>query len=149
MNPENTILTNKTEAKHAAKKEPFMNEYTTQQLLAMQPEELLPFCKTHADKLALPDEIDTPEGKRILQTQLNYTTAMIAYYKELEEIAKIEKRRIKREGCTREEADRSLAVEEIFAMYKSIFERYYENLAKMVTIKRMSIEEAKIMASQT
>lgn len=126
-----------------------MNEYTTQQLLAMQPEELLPFCKTHADKLALPDEIDTPEGKRILQTQLNYTTAMIAYYKELEEIAKIEKRRIKREGCTREEADRSLAVEEIFAMYKSIFERYYENLAKMVTIKRMSIEEAKIMASQT
>lgn len=126
-----------------------MNEYTTQQLLAMQPEELLPFCKTHADKLALPDEIDTPEGKRILQTQLNYTTAMIAYYKELEEIAKIEKRRIKREGCTREEADRSLAVEEIFAMYKSVFERYYENLAKMVTIKRMSIEEAKIMASQT
>ena len=126
-----------------------MNEYTTQQLLAMQPEELLPFCKTHADKLALPDEIDTPEGKRILQTQLNYTTAMISYYKELEEIAKIEKRRIKREGCTREEADRSLAVEEIFAMYKSIFERYYENLAKMVTIKRMSIEEAKIMASQT
>lgn len=126
-----------------------MNEYTTQQLLAMQPEELLLFCKTHADKLALPDEIDTPEGKRILQTQLNYTTAMIAYYKELEEIAKIEKRRIKREGCTREEADRSLAVEEIFAMYKSVFERYYENLAKMVTIKRMSIEEAKIMASQT
>ena len=118
---------------------------TTEELLRMEPEELLPYCKEHAEKLVLPDEIDTPEGRRILQTQLNYTTAMIAYYKELEETAKIEKRRIKRKGCTREEADRSLAVEEIFAMYKSIFERYYENLAKMVTIKRMAIEEAKIM----
>lgn len=124
-----------------------MQVKNTQELLKMQPEELFSYCKEHADKLTLPEEIDTPEGKRILQTQLNYTTAMIAYYKELEEIAKIEKRRIKREGCTREEADRSLAVEEIFAMYKSIFERYYENLAKMVTIKRMSIEEAKIMGT--
>lgn len=123
--------------------------YTTAQLLAMEPSELSVICQADTAKLELPDEIDSPYGRAILQRQIIYTTGMISYYKEMELNAKIEKRRIKREGCTREEADRSLAIEETFALYKSIFEKYSETLSKMVTIKRMSIEEAKVLASQT
>ena len=119
----------------------------TNELLKMQPEEIIPLCIEHLSAVNFPTEIDSLEGQKILSDMLKYTSGMIAYYKQMEEFAKIEKRRTKANGCTREEADRCLAVEEIFGVYKSIFEGQYATLAKMITIKRMNIEEAKIMGT--
>ena len=93
----------------------------TSTLLAMEPEQLLEYFRDEVN-LCLPDNIDTPETRKQATAEMNKAAAYICYFKELEVIAKNRKRAQKRRGCSQEESDRLLGIEEVCEAYKRICE---------------------------
>lgn len=117
-------------------------------LLAMDPMDLAEYLKTQV-VFEMPIDVDTPENKRKAVETLSQATAYICYFREMEMFAKYSKRKAKRNKCSPEEADRLIGVEEVFEMYKRIAEQYYDSCSKLMTMKRLQIDETRYMGSQT
>lgn len=111
-------------------------------LIQMEPMELIDLISSQLDFITL-EHIDTDRNKYAAIQEMNKLTAYICYFREMETLARIRKREVKRKKCTREESDRILSVEEILGAYRSICEQRYEQLAKMMTMKRLMLEEIK------
>ena len=112
-------------------------------LLDMDPLALNNFLSNEIE-LHFPGEYNTEENISEFMNNMNRATAYICYFKEMETVAKITKRERKREGCSSEDFDRLLGCEEVFAVYKKMAEQIYEQSVKMITMKRLSLEEMKV-----
>ena len=117
-------------------------------LLHMDPFELSEYLRNIVD-LSLPESIDTKESAKSAICIMNKAVAYACFFKEMESLAKTYKRKMKREGCTAEVADNLLGCEEVFEAYKRISERHYDYVAKMMTLKRLQIEETKMLGTST
>lgn len=112
-------------------------------LLQMDPIELNNFLNSEV-ALEMPDTYDVSRDASKFLSNMNAATAYICYFKEMESLAKITKRKQKRQGCTPEESDRLLGCEEVFATFKKIAEQVYEQCAKNMTLKRLVMDETKL-----
>ena len=120
----------------------------TSTLLAMEPEQLLEYFKDEVD-LHLPDNIDTPEARKQAVAEMNKAAAYICYFKEMEVVAKNRKRAQKRRGCSQEESDRLLGIEAVCEAYKRICETMYDAITKNMTMKRLMLDEVKLLGKTT
>lgn len=112
-------------------------------LLQMDPMELNRFLNDEV-ALEMPDTYDVIQNSAQFLKNMNAATAYICYFKEMESLAKITKRKEKRKGCSPEESDRLLGCEEVFASFKKIAEQVYEQCAKNMTLKRLVMDETKL-----
>lgn len=109
-------------------------------LINMDPLQLATFLRNEVD-LMVPDFIDSKENMKIAIEIMNKATSYICYFKEMETLTKSYKRNKRREGCKPEEIDRILGCEEVFETYKKISEQIYDQIVKMMTMKRLMNEE--------
>lgn len=114
------------------------------ELLGMEPLDLMEVLKPEVD-LKLPENVDTENGKREAVSLMNQASSYACYFKEMETMARITKRDRKREGCSKDEFDRLLGVEEVFETYKRIAEMHYDAVTRMMYTKRLMLEETKML----
>lgn len=88
-------------------------------------------------------DIETEQSKRAAVEAMNKATAYICFFREMEIIARCRKRDARK--TSKDEASRLLGLEEIFEAYKKISEQHYDQIAKIMTMKRLAIDEYKIM----
>ncbi len=90
----------------------------------------------------IPEEVETKEGNRRAGETITKATAYMTYCTEMETKAKLLKRAAKAEK-NKEEADRYLGVEDVFKACKEISKANIENVAKLMTLRRLDLEEQK------
>lgn len=118
---------------------------TTEELLAMDPIKLAEKLRKEVD-FGKVENLNSPQA---VTDTINRSISYASYFKELETIARINKRKAKREKLAPEEQDRRLGVEEVFETYKRIAEMQFEKVTKMMTARRLQIDETKFLGSAT
>ena len=112
-----------------------------QDCLSMEPIELLEMLKK--DMLfTIPDNVSTPANKKIASDTISKATAYATYFTEMETRAKLMKKAAKAAKNT-EEYNRYMSVEEVFKSLKEISKMQIENVAKLMTLKRLELDEQK------
>ncbi len=109
----------------------------------MAPLELAEFLRTEVASVIIPDDLDTNEHVQQAVQAMNALTAYYSYFKEMETLARVMKRQAKR---NRAEADHLLSIEEVFEAYKKICSQNYECITRQMTLKRLSLDEAKMLS---
>lgn len=117
----------------------------TDELMGMDPIELAEKLRKEVDF----GKIENLNSPQLVTDAINKTISYASYFKELETIARIKKRQAKREKLPPEEQDRRLGVEEVFETYKRIAEMQFDKITKMMTAKRLHIDEIKFVGSAT
>lgn len=118
---------------------------TIDELMGMNPIELAELLRKEVDFGKL-ENLNSPQT---VTDTINKTISYASYFKELETIARINKRKGKRDKLSPEEQDRLLGVEEVFETYKRIAEMQFDKVVKMMTARRLQIEELKFNGSAT
>jgi hypothetical protein len=90
----------------------------------------------------IPEEVETKEGNIRAGNTITKATAYASYCTEMETKAKLLKRAAKAEK-NKEEADRYLGIEDVFKACKEISKANVENVAKLMTLRRLDLEEQK------
>lgn len=111
------------------------------QCLAMDPIDLANAMMEEL-RFEIPENVETRENQKIAATTLTKATAFATYFTEMETRAKLMKRAAKA-GKNKEEADRYLGVEEVFKSCKEIAKLQIENVAKIMTLRRLDLDEQK------
>lgn len=88
--------------------------------------------------------IETPEQKEQLAEQLNKMASYSCYFVEMQETSKIYKRKLKNQKVDKDLIDNALAYEEIFETLKYFCEKQMEVLSKLMTLKRLELDEFKL-----
>lgn len=109
-------------------------------LLSKDPLELIDILKAEV-AFEVPESLETQADVNAAVKAMNKLTANISFFKEMETVARIMKRQQKGSKAERE---RLLGVEEVFETYKRICEQNYEYVCKLMTMKRLMLDEAKI-----
>ena len=117
-------------------------------LLSMEPEELTNYLMNEMN-IELPSSAVSFEERRQLASALNEATAFFNYFSEMELRAKNRKRTLKRNKAEKEQVDNMLGVEETFRAFKEMSKAYIDNIARLMTLKRLDLDDAKIMGEQT
>jgi hypothetical protein len=120
--------------------------YSSEALLAMDPLTLLELLSNEVD-FDESNNLNNESSIKASTEMLNKTASYICYFKELETMAKLKKREGKRAKCSNEESDRLLGVEEVMETYKRISETQYDKIVKLMTAKRLSLDEAKVLST--
>jgi hypothetical protein len=109
--------------------------------LAMDPIELAEKLSAELD-FEIPEEVESRKGNKIAGNTITKATAYVAYFTEMETKAKLLKRAAKAEK-NKEEADRYMGIEDVFKACKEIAKANIENVAKLMTLRRLDLEEQK------
>lgn len=113
----------------------------TNQYLLMDPLELtdvlIPLVQCE-----LPAHVETKENQILAAQIINKATAYASYFSTMEIKAKLLKRNAKAEK-NKDEFDRLLGVEEVFKTYKEIAKMQIENVARLMTLRRLDLDEQK------
>lgn len=118
------------------------DDYSTDELLSMPPEELMA-AASQKFKLDLPPSVDSVDNIRKIGRLLTQTTSEYSFLINMTEMAKMRKRALKRAHADKEEIEDALTREEIFSNYAEIMKVTYQAVSRMVTIKQMINEELK------
>ena len=111
------------------------------QCLAMDPIDLTNVMMEELH-FEIPENVETRENQRIAANTLTKATAFATYFTEMETRAKLMKRAAKT-AKNKEEAERYLGVEEVFKSCKEIAKLQIENVAKIMTLRRLDLDEQK------
>ena len=109
--------------------------------LAMDPVELAELL-TKELVFDIPEEVETKAGNKRAGETITKATAYMSYCTEMETKAKLLKRAAKAEK-NKEEADRYMGIEDVFKACKEISKAHIENVAKLMTLRRLDLEEQK------
>ena len=112
-----------------------------QQCLGMDPLTLVDIIGGEM-QFEIPDEVISPAGQKIAATTITKATAYAAYFTEMETKAKLLKRAAKASKNT-DEFNRLIGVEEVFKSCKEIAKLQIENVAKIMTLRRLDLDEQK------
>ena len=93
-------------------------------------------------KFEIPPNVETKENNKIATVTITKATAYAAYFTDMETRARLMKRAAKA-SKNKEEFDRLIGVEEVFKSFKEISKMYIENVAKLMTLRRLDLEEQK------
>jgi hypothetical protein len=113
-------------------------------LVGMEPLELMKFLRSEIDT-ELFDSLDTDAERKAVVTEMNRLTSYIVYFTEMETFARNAKRTSKRNHESKEETERLLGVEEVFGTYKEMCQQLYTQHSKLMTMKRLMLDEVKLM----
>ena len=109
--------------------------------LAMEPLELAELLSKEM-QFDIPTDVETRENNKMASDTITKATAYAAYFTEMETKAKLMKRAAKA-SKEKEEFDRLIGVEEVFKSCKEIAKLQIENVAKIMTLRRVALEEQK------
>ena len=109
------------------------------QCLAMDPIELAELM-TQEMQFTIPDEVESKEGQRIAANTITKATAYATYFTEMETKARLMKRAAKA-NKEKDEFDRLIGVEEVFKSCKEVAKMQIENVAKLMTLRRLDLDE--------
>ena len=93
-------------------------------------------------KFDIPDNVITKENQMIASQTITKATAYAAYFTEMETKAKLMKRAAKA-SKNNDEFNRLIGVEEVFKSCKEIAKLQIENVAKIMTLRRLDLDEQK------
>ena len=106
---------------------------TAEQLLAMEPMQLIEVIQKDF-VFQIPKTLDSSVERR---------TALNIFYASMETQARIRKRAAKAAKLSQQEQERLHGLEEVFKVYKEGAKSYIDNMAKMMTLKRLELDEQK------
>ena len=109
--------------------------------LAMDPLELADLLGKEM-QFNIPTDVETRENNKMASETITKATAYAAYFTEMETKAKLLKRAAKA-NKEKDEFDRLIGVEEVFKSCKEIAKLQIENVAKIMTLRRLALEEQK------
>ena len=112
-----------------------------QNYLSMDPLELMGAIEQDMD-FNIPDNVETKENQKIASDTLTKATAYATYFTEMETKARLMKRTAKT-SKNKEEYERLIGVEDVFKSYKEIAKLQIENVAKIMTLRRLDLDEQK------
>ena len=94
--------------------------------------------------IELPESLDSEDDMKNAIGILSKATSYYSYLSNMAVIAKLEKRRLKRDGASKEDVEKALSVEEIFSNAADIAKATYNAVSRMFTIKQQIAEELKM-----
>ena len=109
------------------------------QCLAMDPIDLANLMMKEM-QFDIPDDVEARENQKIAANTLTKATAYATYFTDMETRAKLMKRAAKA-SKNKEEAERYLGVEEVFKSCKEIAKLQIENVSKIMTLRRLDLDE--------
>ena len=115
---------------------------TAEQLLAMEPMQLIEVIQKDF-VFQIPETLDSPVERRIASDTITRATALNIFYASMETQARIRKRAAKAAKLSQQEQERLHGLEEVFKVYKEGAKSYIDNIAKMMTLKRLELDEQK------
>lgn len=118
------------------------DEYSTEELLNMPPEELM---NAAAKKfvLDLPPSIDTIDNLNKLAKLMSKSISEYSYLLNMAQMARMRKRMLKRMRAGKDEIEDAMTREEIFENYAEIMKAAYQAASRMITVKQQINEELK------
>ena len=90
----------------------------------------------------IPDNVETRENQKMASDTITKATAYATYFTEMETKARLMKRTAKA-NKNKDEFDRLIGVEEVFKSCKEIAKMQIENVAKIMTLRRLDLDEQK------
>lgn len=118
-----------------------MNLLPPQQCFKMDPLELLDKLKSDM-MFDIPPNVNSRENRLIAAQTITKATAYESYCTEMETRAKLLKKAAKT-AKQMEEYSRMMNYEDIFKAMKEIAKQHIENVAKLMTLKRLELDEQK------
>lgn len=109
------------------------------QCLAMDPIKLAEHLMEDMN-FDIPTDVETRENQRIAANTITKATAYATFFTDMETKAKLMKRAAK-SAKNKEESERYLGIEEVFKSCKEIAKMQIENVAKIMTLKRLDLDE--------
>lgn len=109
--------------------------------LAMNPSELADLMVEEM-KFEIPDNVETKENQKIASNTLTKATAFMTYFTEMELKARLLKRTAKA-SKNKDEFERLLCIEDVFKTCKEIAKLQIENVSKIMTLRRLDLDEQK------
>jgi hypothetical protein len=109
--------------------------------LAMDPLELAELLMREMS-FEIPTDVETRENNKLASETITKATAYAAYFTDMETKARLMKRTAKA-NKNKDEFDRLIGVEEVFKSCKEIAKLQIENVAKIMTLRRLALEEQK------
>jgi hypothetical protein len=114
---------------------------TQSKCLEMDPLELAELIGKEM-KFDIPTDVETRENNKLASETITKATAYAAYFTDMETKARLMKRAAKA-NKNKDEFDRLIGVEEVFKSCKEIAKLQIENVAKIMTLRRLALEEQK------
>jgi hypothetical protein len=90
----------------------------------------------------IPDNVETRENQKMASDTITKATAYATYFTEMETKARLMKRTAKA-NKNKDEFDSLIGVEEVFKSCKEIAKMQIENVAKIMTLRRLDLDEQK------
>ena len=90
----------------------------------------------------IPDNVETRENQKMASDTITKATAYATYFTEMETKARLMKRTAKA-NKNKDEFDRLIGVEEVFKSCKEIAKMQIENVAKIMTLRRLDLDVQK------
>ena len=112
---------------------------SAKQCLAMEPIALAEHL-TEEMSFEIPPDVETKENQRIAANTITKATSYATFFTDMETKAKLMKRAAKA-AKNKEESERYLGIEEVFKSCKEIAKMQIENVAKIMTLKRLDLDE--------
>lgn len=109
--------------------------------LSMDPLELAELMGKEM-QFEIPDNVETRENQKIASNTITKATAFATYFTDMETKARLMKRAAKT-SKNKEEFERLIGVEEVFKSCKEIAKMQIENVAKIMTLRRLDLDEQK------
>ena len=116
--------------------------YTIEELFSMDPELLIEKASERF-RLEIPPSLDSINDMKQAGLLLGKCSSEFSYLANMAMTAKIRKRKVKREGGTRQDVEDALSREEIFATYADIMKLAYNSVSRMITVKQQINDELK------
>ena len=107
--------------------------------LQMDPVELADMLGREMEFI-IPDNVETRENQKIASDTITKATAYATYFTEMETKARLMKR-VAKTNKNKDEFDRLIGVEEVFKSCKEIAKMQIENVAKIMTLRRLDLDE--------
>lgn len=127
-----------------------MEFYSFKSLMELEPEEVLIFFidELRNDSFKT-TTIDSGEDKRRSANILNKMASYNCYFAEMRQMAKLTKRKAKSESAKKEIIDKALGLEEVFDTLCSFCDNQINVITKIMTLKRLELDEMDIMKYTT
>lgn len=88
----------------------------------------------------IPENVNSSTNQRIAAATITKATAYASYFTEMETRAKLMKKAAKAAKDT-EEYNRLMSIEDVFKALKDVSKMQIENVAKLMTLKRLELDE--------
>ena len=111
-------------------------------LFSMDPTSLIEILMQDM-QFVIPDDVETDANRRIASNTLTKAHAFETFFSEMELKARLRKRAAKA-SKNKEEAERMLGIEEVFKTCKEISKLQIDNVSKIMTLRRLALDEEKM-----